>query len=117
MYGCFFSFRTIISKPLNSSLDPKDRNETLNSRKSLLEKVKNYIDGELNPAKVNVIDPEKESYKPPPTIDETLLKLDISKENYYHALSITVNDDYELHLIRLPNSCFVNNYFDTGLRA
>ena len=114
MYGCSFSFRTIISKPLNSSLDPKDRNETLNSRKSLLEKVKNYIDEELNPAKVNVIDPEKESYKPPPAIDETLLKLDISKENYYHALSITVNDDYELHLIRLPNS---NNYFDTGLRA
>ena len=99
MYGCFFSVRTIISKPSNASLDPKDRNETLNSLKSLLEKVKICIDEELSPAKVNVIDPEKEGYKPPPTIDETLLKLDISKEDYYHALSISVNDDYELHLI------------------
>ena len=35
----------------------------------------------------------------------------------YHALSISVDDDYELHHIRSPNSCFVNNYFDTGLRA
>ena len=71
----------------------------------------------MKPAKVNVIDPEKENYKPPLTIDEILLKLDISKEDYYHALSISVDDDYELHLIRPPNSCFVNNYFDAGLRA
>ena len=69
----------------------------------MLEKVKKYIDAELNPVGVNVIDPEKENYKPPPTIDEILLKLDISKEVYYHALPISVDDDYELHLIRPPN--------------
>ena len=79
--------------------------------------MKKYIDEELNPAKVNVIDPEKEAYKPPLTIDEILLKLDISKEDYYHALSISVDDDYELHLIRPPNSYFVNNFLDKGLRA
>ena len=79
--------------------------------------MKKYIDEELNPAKVNAIDPEKENYKPPTIIYGILLKLDISKEDYYHALPISVNDDYELHLIRPPNSCFVNNYFDTGLRA
>ena len=28
-----------------------------------------------------------------------------------------MDDDYELHLIRPPNSCFINNYFDLGLRA
>ena len=28
-----------------------------------------------------------------------------------------MDDGYELHLIRQPNSCFVNNYFDAGLRA
>ena len=78
--------------------------------------MKKYIDEELNPAKVNVIDPEKENYNPPLTIHEILLKLDISKEDYY-ALSISVDDDCELHLIRPPNSCFANNYFDTGLRA
>ena len=98
-------------------MDPLERNEILDSRKSLLEKVKKYIDAELNPVKVNVIDPQKENYKPPPTIDEILLKLDISKQDYYQALSISVNVDHQLHLIRPPNSCFVNNYFDTGLRV
>ena len=94
-----------------------ERNGILDSRKSLLEKVKKYIDAELNPFKINVIDPYKENYKPPPTIDEILLTLDISKEDYHQALSISADDDYELHLIRPPNSCFVNNNYDTGLRA
>ena len=79
--------------------------------------MKKYIDEELNLAKVNVIDLEKENYKLPLTIDEKLLKLDISKEDYYHALSISMDDDYELHLIWPPNSCFVNSYFDDGLRS
>ena len=79
--------------------------------------MKKYTDEQLNPVKVNVIDPEKENYKSPPTIDEILLKLDISKEDYYHALAISVDDNYELHLMRPPNSCFFNNYFDTGLRT
>ena len=61
--------------------------------------MKKYIDEELNLAKVNVTDLEKENYKLPLTIDEKLLKLDISKEDYYHALSISMDDDYELHLI------------------
>ena len=116
-YGRFFSDRTIILKPLDPSLDPLERNEVLDSHKSLLEKVKKYIDAGLNPVKVNVIDLQKENYKPPPTIDEILLKLDISKQDYYQALSISVDDDYELHLIRPPNLCFVNNYFGTSLRV
>ena len=61
--------------------------------------MKKYIDEELNLAKVNVTDLEKENYKLPLTIDEKLLKLDISKGDYYHALSISMDDDYELHLI------------------
>ena len=83
---------------------PHERNGILDSRKSLLEKVKKYIDAELNPVKINVIDPYKENYKPPPTIDEILLMLDISKEDYYQALSISLDDDYEPHLILPPNS-------------
>ena len=116
-YGRFFSDRSIISRPLDLSLNPEERHKKLDSRKSLLEKVKKYIDEKLNLAKANVMDPEKENYKTLLTIDETLLKLDISKEDYYHSLSISVDDDYEPHLIRPPNSCFVNNYFDASLRA
>ena len=82
----FFSDRTIIPKLLDPSLDPEERNEVLDSRKILLKTVKRYIDEELNTTQINVVDPEKANYKPPPTIDKTLLKLDISKEDYNHAL-------------------------------
>ena len=58
-YGRFFSDRTIISKPLDPSLNPEDRNEILDSRRSLVEKVKKNTDVELHPTKVNVIDPKK----------------------------------------------------------
>ena len=75
-YGRFFPERTIISKPLDPSLDPEARNEILNSRKNLLEKVKKYNDEELNSGKVNVIDSEKENYKLLPVIDEIILKLE-----------------------------------------
>ena len=27
------------------------------------------------------------------------------------------DDDYELHLQRLPDSCFVKNYFESGILA
>ena len=43
-YGRFFLDRTIISKPLDPSLDPEERHEILDTLKSLLEKVKRYID-------------------------------------------------------------------------
>ena len=71
--------------------------------------MKKYIDTELNPVKVNAIDPHKKNFKPHLTIDEITSKLDKSKEDCYHALPISVANEYELHLIRLPSSCFVNN--------
>ena len=41
----------------------------------------------------------------------------ISKDDYYKALSISKDEDLELHLKMQPNSCFVNNYFDAGLKV
>ena len=35
----------------------------------------------------------------------------------YKALSISDDNDFQIHLRRPPNSCFVNNYFDEGLMA
>ena len=43
--------------------------------------------------------------------------MSISGEEYNRALSISEDNDYELHLIRPPNSCFVNNYFSDGLKV
>ena len=36
---------------------------------------------------------------------------------YYKALPISKDEDLELHLKSQPNSCFVNNYFDVGLKT
>ena len=116
-YGRFFSSKTIISKPLEPHLSKDEKQEILIWRKMLLKKVKNYIDNFLNPEKVNIIDPRKDNFQEPPSIIEILNQLDILEDDYYKALSISKDDDFELHLKREPNSCFVNNYFDDGLKA
>ena len=77
--------------------------------------MKERINDKLFPAKFNVLDPSKENYQPPLTVKEILLKLSIFNEEYYRALSISEDNDYELYLIRPPNSCFVNNSYNDGL--
>ena len=83
----------------------------------MLKKAKGYIDIDLNPAKVNVKDPTKVNVTQPLSFQEILDELEISKEDYYRALSISKDEDLELHLKRQPSFCFVNNYFDIGLKA
>ena len=83
----------------------------------MLRKVKNYIDDNLNPAKVNVVDPTKDNFTQPLSIQEILNELEISEDDYCKALSISKDEDLELHLKRQHNSCFANNHFDVGLKA
>ena len=61
--------------------------------------------------------PTKDNFTQPLSVQEILDELDISYVNYYRALPISKDQDLELHLKRQPNSCFVNNYFDVGLKA
>ena len=116
-YGRYLTEKIIIEKPLDSKFSNEEKEEILKWRKTLLRQVKIYIDNNLNPAKVNVIDPTKDNLNHPLCAKETLAELDIFKDDYYRALSISKNEDLELHLKRQPNSCFVNNYFDVGLKA
>ena len=44
-------------------------------------------------------------------------ELEVSKVDYENALSVSSDDDYELHLQRLPDWCFVNNYFESSILA
>ena len=83
----------------------------------MLRKVKNYIDDNSNPARVNVVDPTKDDFTQPLSIQQILDELEISNDDYYKALSISNDEDLELHLKWQPNSCFVNSYFDVGLKA
>ena len=64
-----------------------------------------------------MIDPTKDNFTQPLSIQEILDELEISKDDYYKGLSVSKDEDFELHLKRLPNSCFVNNCFDVGLKA
>ena len=62
-------------------------------RKVVLGKVKNYIDDNLNPAKVNVVDPTKDNFTQPLSIQEILNDLEIFDDDYYKALSISKDED------------------------
>ena len=63
--------------------------------------MKNYIDNNLNLAKVNVIAPTKDNYTQPLSITEIL---EISKDDCYRALPISKDEDLALHLKRQPDS-------------
>ena len=66
----------------------KIKQEILARRKAELGKVKNHIDGNLNPSKVNVVDPTKDNFTQPLTIQEIVNELEISEDDYYKSLSI-----------------------------
>ena len=41
----------------------------------------------------------------------------MNEEEYYNALSISTDNNFQIHLRRPANSCFINNYFEEGLLA
>ena len=51
------------------------------------------------------------------SIKEILDGLEISKDDYYRALSISKDEDIELHLKGQSNFCFLNNCFNVDLKA
>ena len=61
-----------------------------------------------------MIDPVKCNFTQPVSVKEILDELEISKDDYFRALSISKDENFERHLKREPNSCFVNNYFEVG---
>ena len=91
--------------------------KSLEKRTEILSKVKDYIDEFLFPRKRNIIDPSKDNFQQSEAITDILNKLDLTEDEYYNALSISKDSDFEIHPGRPPNSCFVNNYFTEGLRA
>ena len=53
-----------------------------------------------------MIDPTKDNFTQPLSVKEILDELEISKDDYYRALSISNDEDLELHLKKEPNSLF-----------
>ena len=113
-FGRFFCDKTYLAEPLNKELIEEERNNVLKFQKQVLDKVKDYIDNNLNPRYNNLYDPEKENYKPAKSIDEILDELNIDKKDYYKCLKISTDDSFQIHFKRAPDSCFINNYFVDG---
>ena len=94
---------------MSEDLSDSEKSGILAARTKILKKVKLYIHENL--------DPHKLSYVEPKSISDILFCLDLTEEQYYEAISISSNQDFEIHYYRPPNSCFVNNYFADGLLA
>ena len=89
----------------------EEKTAIMNKTKVLLQKAKHYIDTELNPAS-KTINNSKDDYEKVKSIDEILENLDIIKSKYENGLMVFDND-FQIHLKRLPDSCFVNSgWFD-----
>ena len=58
----YFPRKRVIPKPFDSKLSISEKQEVLTWRNTLLKQFKSYIDNNLNPAKVNVIDPTKDNF-------------------------------------------------------
>ena len=117
-FGRFFTDRTIIAVPLSKDIPVDQRTQIIEQHKILLSQVKEYIDTNLDPRKRNILKPQNENFEIVPNIKEILQSLRIiSEDDYYKAFSISDDSDFQIHLRRPPNSCFVNNYFDEGLMA
>ena len=114
-FGRFFTERTIVAKPLSDSLTEHEKAEIMLVRITVLNKVKAYTDSEFNPVKHNFYDKWRDDFEHVGSINCILNQLGISEEDYYNTLSIS--DDFQVHLKWLPNSCFVNSFFRTVLLA
>ena len=115
--GKSFTERSIVSLPLQNHLPDPMKNNILNERELILLIVKNYIDTQLYPRKRNILYPHKENFENIPSIRNILAELKPTKEEYYEALSISSDSDFQIHLKQKPNACFINNFLVDGLQA
>ena len=64
--------------------------------------IKTYINNNFYPVKVNVIDPTKDNFTTPLSVKKVLRELEVSRDDYYRALSISKDEDLKLNLKRKP---------------
>ena len=108
-FGKFYTYRTIVAEPLSNDLCADVKTGILTRRASILGTVKSKIDKILNPS--------KSEYISHLTAAQVLTTVDISEQDYYWALSVSAYSEYELHLKRSTDSCFINNYFVAGIQG
>ena len=108
-FGKFFTEKKIIAQPLEDSIKDVESYSILKKKDAILSKVTDFINKSL--------DPSKDTYRKDLSIDGILLELQLTKKEYYWALSVPSENDFKLHLKRDTNSCFINNYNLVLLKA
>ena len=108
-FGQFFSKHTIVAEPLNEDTDDEFRNRVLTRHTEVLSLVKQKIDEVLNPS--------KDTYDNTLTESDILNSIGISEDEYYIALSISPDSDFNIYLRRPLDSCFINNYLVAGIKG
>ena len=108
-FGQFFTKRTVVAEPVSEKLDEYLRRDILTRRNEILSLVKEEINKVLNP--------NKPQYNSTTTEEKLLSSLGVTEEQYYWALSISGDSDFDLHLKRPLDSCFINNYFVAGIKG
>ena len=94
--------KTIIAQSLEDGIKDVEHYSILKKRDTTLSKVSHFINRYLDPPKDIC---GKDLY-----IDGVWLELQLTKKEYYWALSVSSENDFKLHLKRDANSCFINNY-------
>ena len=88
-FGRFYTNHTIIYLPLQQDLPEDQENSILNERERTLTTVKQYIDSNLDPRRKTILNPFKENFEKVPSIQNIVMELNITEEEYYNALSIS----------------------------
>ena len=88
--GRFFTGKIIIAKPLQHTLSQVHKFGILSKRNNILGQVKKYID--------NNLDPNSKSFSNDLLIQEIISSMGITEDDYYWALSISADNDYEINL-------------------
>ena len=108
-FGQFFTNQTVVSKPLPDDMSDEQKVVVLKRRNEILCCVKEKINEKL--------DPSKPDYVSSTSAEDVLAMCKVSKDEYNWALSISADSDFELHLKREVDSCFINNYFEAGIKG
>ena len=108
-FGQFFTKQTIVAEPLDENINPEIKSNILDKRKEILTKVKQKIDEVLNPS--------KENYDATVSEKDILDSVGVTEDQYYWALSISADSDFDLQPKRQVDSCFINNYFVAGIKG
>jgi len=98
-----------VSKPLPDDIPNEQKVLVLKRRNEILSCVKEKINERL--------DPSKPDYVSNTSAEDVLAMCKVSKNEYNWALSISGDSDFELHLKRAVDSCFINNYFEAEIKG